>query len=317
MKAERIIPLPLDKKQGAVYAVAAAEEKLKNKVAKVNCLGGGSFGLAFDLEFKNSSHTVVKLLRAKEMLLKEVYDLTLLRNHSPIRFPKVLFSREGDTSIPFDCYAMEKIEGKTAFTSYEMLFLSKQKRIAFAEKVTDALHAIHTCKNNRFGDTANPIYHDWLDCYKPFAEDILEKAEELFAAGQLSPKVMSAMRAAWNKFDVIFSEKVEEACLIHGDLNVGNIMVDNKHEITGFIDPLNSMYADKEYDLFQFNNMTGKRFYLCDIYKRNYGASKYCDQKLAFYGLWNEVFCYIKSGAYFRFIMNPLVKNMHKQLSTL
>lgn len=35
-------------------------------------------------------------------------------------------------------------------------------------------------------------------------------------------------------------------------------------------------------------------------------------QKLAFYGLWNEVYCYIKSGVV-NLIMNPLVKNMTKR----
>lgn len=39
--------------------------------------------------------------------------------------------------------------------------------------------------------------------------------------------------------------------------------------------------------------------------------------KLAFYGLWNEVFCYIRSGVYVGFIMDPLVKNLNKRLKEL
>lgn len=94
-------------------------------------------------------------------------------------------------------------------------------------------------------------------------------------------------------------------------------MVDNLHRVTGFIDPLNCMYADREYDLFQFDNLTGKRFFLSETYRQKYGASKYLDQKLAFYGLWNEVFCYIKSGVLVNIIMNPLVKNMYRQIEKL
>ena len=45
--------------------------------------------------------------------------------------------------------------------------------------------------------------------------------------------------------------------------------------------------------------------------------SKYCKEKLAFYGLWNEVFCYIKSGELINVIMNPLVKNMNKVVKSL
>ena len=139
-------------------------------------------------------------------------------------------------------------------------------------------------------------------------------AEEYFARGRLSGKVIEAMRAAWAKFDVIFSEEPERACLIHGDLNVGNIMVGRGYRLTGFIDPLNSMYADVEYDLFQFDNLTGKRFYLRETYIEKYGASRCCMQKLAFYGLWNEVYCYIKSGVLVNLIMDPLVRNMHRRL---
>ena len=91
-------------------------------------------------------------------------------------------------------------------------------------------------------------------------------------------------------------------------------MVGKGLEITGFIDPLNSMYADREYDLFQFNNLSGKRFFLCDTYLKKYSASEKAEQKLAFYGLWNEVYCFIKAGTLIPFIMNPLVKNMNAVL---
>ena len=77
------------------------------------------------------------------------------------------------------------------------------------------------------------------------------------------------------------------------------------------------MYADLEYDLFQFDNLTSKWFYLRKTYIEKYGASNYCDAKCAFYGLFNEVYCYIKSGMLVKFIMNPLVKNMKKRLAQL
>ena len=256
-------------------------------------------------------------MRAKGMLEKEVHDLKLLARYSTIKIPGVLFTRFADAEIPVDCYGMELIEGKSAFFALGMLLMSKKRRKDFADKVTSALHAIHSCKNDKFGDTMNADCEGWLDHYRPFAEEVLKKAEEYFAAGKLQESVILAMRAAWEKFDVIFSEEVKDACLIHGDLNVGNIMVGKGYKITGFIDPLNSAYADREYDLFQFDNLTGKRFFLRETYIEKYGASRYCLQKLAFYGLWNEVYCYIKSGVLIGFIMDPLVKNMNKRLKEL
>ena len=150
-----------------------------------------------------------------------------------------------------------------------------------------------------------------------FAEAVLRAAEPLCAQKKLDEGILAAMRAAMRKFDAIFCEEVKTASLIHGDLNIANIMVGKGGKLTGLIDPLNAMYADREYGLFQFNNLTGKRFFLCDTYIRKYGASERCAQKLAFYGLWNEVYCTIRSGVLVNLIMKPLVKNMRAQLEGL
>ena len=114
---------------------------------------------------------------------------------------------------------------------------------------------------------------------------------------------------------MIFVEEVKEACLIHGDLNIMNIL--KCGDKLSFIDPLNSMYADREYDLFQFDNLFGKRFFLSELYRKKYGESRRCSVKLAFYGLWNEVFCVIKAGILVPMIMDPLVENMKKMLIEL
>ena len=317
MKAERIEALPLTREQASEYAAIAVRQELGKLAAKVRYMGGGSFGRAVAVQCKDGQKLVVKFLRAKDMMEKEAHDLRLLAKYSTVRVPDVLFTRRGDGVIPVDCYGMEQIGGKSALFALGMLFLGKKRRREFADKVTTALHAIHACKNDQFGDTMHADCDSWLGYYRPFAADVLNKAEEYFAAGQLKEKIILAMRAAWDKFDVIFSEEVKDACLIHGDLNVGNIMVGKGYQITGFIDPLNSAYADREYDLFQFDNLTGKRFFLRETYIKKYGASRYCMQKLAFYGLWNEVYCYIKSGVLVDLIMNPLVKNMNERLKEL
>lgn len=317
MKVERIIPIPLDKTLARAYALKAAALHTGEKTVKAKYLGGGSFGRAFDLTLGGGRHIIVKLLRARDMLNKEVGDLAQLGEISALRMPKVLFTHAASDAVPVDCYGMEKIPGKPAMLAFGMLVMSKKRRRAFAEQVAAAAHAFHERKSDRFGDAAAPEYAEWLDFYKPYAQKVLAKAEALHAEGQLDAAIIMTMRAAWRKFDVIFEEKVTEACLIHGDLNVGNIMVGKHYGITGIIDPLNSMYADREYELFQFNNITGKRFDLCEVYKSKYGASKRCDQKLAFYALWHEVYCYIKAGVLVNFIMKPLVKEMNRRLAEL
>lgn len=317
MKVERIEAIALDKKTAIKYAEKIASRQIGQPVKKIKYLGGGSFGRAYKITFEDGKKIVVKFLRAVDMLEKEIYDLDLIAKNCPVKIPRVLFSCRANGEIPVDCYGMELIEGSNAVFSRSLLLKSKKGRKKFADEVTTALHDIHCCKNGKFGDTLNPTYDSWQDFYKPFANQILNKAEELFSKGELPSKVIQAMRAAWDKFDIIFSEEVKEGCLIHGDLNIANIMIDKKHGISGFIDPLNSMYADREYDLFQFDNLTGKRFFLRETYIEKYGASKFCDAKCAFYGLFNEVYCYIKAGTLVNFIMNPLIKNMNKRLAEL
>ena len=266
------------------------------------------------MTFGDGIEAVVKFLRADGMLEKETHDLCLLSENCGVRMPKVLYSRGADGSIPLDCYIMDKIDGGTLFMSFGKLLYPKSAKLAFADKVTDALHGIHECRSDKFGDTMNPQFSSWLECYEPFMNEVYSAAKQLSEDGQLSYEIVSTMSRARDKFSDIFSQSISDACLIHGDLNVGNIMVGKGLRITGFIDPLNSMYADREYDLFQFNNLTGKRFFLCDTYLKKYGASEKAEQKLAFYALWNEVYCFVKAGTLIPFIMNPLVKNMNAVL---
>lgn len=316
MKAEFITPVALDTKQGETCAARIAERETGQSVSSVRYLGGGSFGKAYRVTNRNGNRIVVKFLRAPDMLKKEVFDLSLLAEHCSTKIPAVLFSHTADDRIPFDCYGMEEIEGKTVLKSLGMWLCSKQKKHDFSLAVTRHQHSIHQCVSDRFGDTMNPTFDTWQACYRPFAEAILNHAERFRKDGKLSAKIFSVLSSAWEKFDLIFSEPVKQAVLIHGDLNIGNIMVDRKKQLSGFIDPLNCMYADVEYDLFQFDNF-GKCFGLSNTYAAQYGVSRLWREKLAFYGLWNEVYCYMKSGVYVPVIMNPLLKNMQKILRRL
>lgn len=316
MKVEIVTPIKLSTRQGEIYAAQVTESELNQTAAQVTYMGGGSFGKAYCVELGNGQSIVIKFLLAPHMIDKEVFDLQLLADNCTAKMPRVLFKRMADASIPVDCYGMEKIEGKPVFLCWKMWLSGKKKKKAFATNVTEHLHRIHQVTCDKFGDTMHPIYDTWQDCYKPFAQEVLLFAEKFYAEGKLAKRIIRVMRKAWEKFDLIFSEKVEKAVLIHGDLNIGNIMADTKGNLVGFIDPLHSMYADVEYDLFQFDNF-GKCFMLRDTYIEKYGASKYYREKLAFYGLWNEVYCYMKSGVYVSIIMNPLVRNMKKILRKL
>ena len=158
------------------------------------------------------------------------------------------------------------------------------------------------------------VYDEWLDFYQPFASDILACARELCKSGKLEKKVIHTMERAWSAFDYIFSDKVETASLIHGDMNVMNIMSDKHLKPLAIIDPLESKWADNEYELFQLRNLTGDKFGLYETYKAKYPVSDKCDIKTSFYALYHEVYAYIISGTKVNFILMPLVKRMNREL---
>lgn len=283
-----------DAKQLAVNIV---EKELNCKVKSIDFLGGGSFGYAYKLNIDAPPYTVVmKACRCENMCEREALELKTLSEDSIIHIPEVYFTYLRDDITPVDFICMEYINGKNCFTDFSKLFFPKSKKREFADKVTSAMHAWHCVTNEKFGYVMNPIYNDWLDYYKPFALDILQTARNMVNNGKLEPYFLAVMERAWDNFDYIFSEKVEHACLIHGDLNVMNIMADEELNPIAIIDPLESKWADPEYDLFQLKNLTGNAFGLYKTYKSKYPTSKNCDLKVAFYSLYNEIYCYISSG---------------------
>lgn len=290
-------------------------QNLKCSVKKVKFISAGSYGRAYKISIDIEPYiVVVKAFKAKGMHRQEAFQLTALAEHSNVKLPKVYFTTDSTNDIPFDCLCMEYLEGKNAFTDFRLLFKPQKAKQRFADAVIDAMLDLHSCTNTKFGSIDNPEYDSWLDYYKPFAQDILSTATELYHNKKLPKCVYKTMLQAWEQFDNIFSEEVRTASLIHGDLNVMNIMVKKPFEFVGIIDPLNAMFADREYDLFQLTNMTGKYFGLYETYKARFNVSKNCDIKCAFYALWNELFCYIKTGHYFKIIMWSIIRQMKKQL---
>ncbi len=307
-----------DKKKLPGLIREVVEERFNAKVLDINFLGGGSFGFAYKVDIDSEpSAIVVKTFKVEGMHKKEAYQLDVLREHSTVKFPKVYFTHDNTPDKPLDCMAMEFVEGRDAFNNFGLLFKSQKAKRAFADKLTEGMHSIHCCTADKFGDVENPTFDSWQEYYKPFVDDVFNKAAKMHECGKLEDYVFNTMKKAYLMYDEIFADEVTTPCLIHGDLNVMNVMVKKPFEISAIIDPLNSMYADKEYDLFQLNNLTGRCFGLYKTYKKKYETSEKCDLKCAFYALWNEVYCYIKTGTAFRLIMYPIVRNMNRQMKKL
>lgn len=306
---------PFNKNEAKAYAIKALENKYECKVNSIKFIGGGSFGYVYKVDIDKEPYTVImKACRTEGICEREAQELALLGADTLIKIPKVLFVCLATAEIPIDFICMEFVEGTNCFTDFAKLLNSKKTKQKFADEITTVIHHWHEQTNDKFGLIGNAVYDEWLDFYKPFAYEILECARDLAKSGKLEKKVIYTMEKAWSAFEYIFSEKVETASLIHGDMNVMNIMSDKHLKPLAIIDPLESKWADKEYELFQLRNLTGEMFGLYDTYKAKYPVSEKCDIKTAFYSLYHEVYCYIISGIKVDFILMPLVKRMNKEL---
>lgn len=289
-------------------------QKLNCKVKKINFIGGGSFGRVYKVILSNNSMVAVKVYLKSSVAENEAYALDLLSKISGVKVPEVYFTVKHTDDIRHDIICMELIKGRNAFTNLSLLFANRKNKKQFAKEVIAGINAIHSVKNDKFGFVNDAVFDTWNDFYKPFADDIYNQAVRANRNGRFDKYILDVMKEAISRYDLIFNEKVNEAVLIHGDLNVMNIMVDKKFKLTGFIDPLNTMYADREYELFQLTNLTGNIFNLLDEYKAVNKVSDNLSQKCAFYSLWNEAMVYLKTGKYTSFIMKSAVKNMKKEL---
>ena len=281
----------VSKKEAQEFAKAVLENTYNTTVKSIKYIGGGSFGFVYKAAIDKEPFTVImKACRSQGICEREASELTLLGADSLIKIPKVYFTFIATDEIPIDFIGMEFVEGTNCFTDFVKLLNSNNTKERFADEITTIIHHWHEQTNDKFGLIGNAVYDEWLDFYQPFAADILDCARELTSSGKLEKKVLATMERAWAAFDYIFSERVEAASLIHGDMNVMNIMSDKQLHPTAIIDPLESKWADKEYELFQLRNLTGDKFRLYDTYKAKYPVSDKCDIKTSFYALYHILF---------------------------
>lgn len=302
-------------RQAEAYAKTVLMREFSSAVTSIRFIGGGSFGFVYEATLDREPHTaIIKGFRCAGMCAREASELRLLAKDSIVKVPEVYFTFTETREIPMDFLCMEKISGTDCFTDFAKLLLPKKTKDAFADAVTSAARHWHEQTGDKFGPIGNAVSDTWFDFYKPFAEEILVEARRMASEGRLEKQALSAMERGWAQFDVIFSEPVEKACLIHGDLNVMNIMADKKLNVTAIIDPLESKWADPEYELFQMRNLTGNLFGLYDTYKRKYRVSNNCDVKTAFYALYHEVYTYIITGSRIHWYLPQMVRRFHKDM---
>lgn len=289
------------------------KSQMNKSVTDLKFIGGGSFGKVFKGVLPDGEYIILKVYRIKGMNKNEARQLEALSKSTSVPMPEVFFTYNDDR---IEMMAMSFIKGSNALNPLFLLKTRAQKQ-NFAESVISGMQEIHSVTNNKFGPVENPTYDSWLKYYD---ENVLTPKltglKELTEKGKYNKKKYETLVKAAEFYKENVKEP-EKAVLIHGDLNIMNIMADRKTmKLFGFIDPCNTLWADREYDLFQLLNMWGSSFYLYDTYKEKCRLSEYADFKIAFFGAVNEAGCLLTSGVHMPLweilCFNRLKKEMKK-----
>ena len=270
-----------------------AEEKLNTKISDIKFIGGGSFGKVYKCTKSDSETIILKAYHVSGMETNEANQLSILGENTSVKMPQVYFTYN-DQEIAVMC--MSFIEGKNTLDP-SFLLKSKAQKQKFANDVIDGQLQWHSIKGEKFGYLENATYDSWKEFYiENKVQKDLYGLKKLMDEGKYSKKNYDLLCRGLDIFKEVVNEP-ESPVLIHGDLNIMNIMADPKDmRLTGFIDPCGSMWADNEYDLFQFLNMWGNAFSLYDTYKSKCKMSEHCDFKVAFYGALHENSMRLKGG---------------------
>ncbi len=268
-------------------------DTLDENIIHLKFIGGGSNGKVYSVITEKNKRFAVKAFRIKGAMQKESNQMILLSKHTKTQMPEVLFLYEDNETA---LMGMTFIEGKNVLNPYFVL-KNKSKKEKFANAVVDTMLEWHSVMVDKFGDMENPSYENWRDYYitekqKPFLEGLSKLADN----GKFSKKNLALLKQATEIYNNLPDES-EKPVLIHGDLNIMNIMADPKSlDLMGIIDPSGSIYANREYDLFQLRNMWGDTFGLYDTYKNKSTLTEFTDFRVAYYGAMNEASCRLSGG---------------------
>ena len=222
-------------------------------------VGTGAFGSVFCANFPTPPcRAAVKVFHNAGDAEKEKLWYSALET-SGVKIPEI-YSSYGE-----NCLVMEYICGTNAAKPPSGCNFARIGKQAAAD-----IAKLHSMRGTGFGRIASEEdlhggrYATWRECYKAIASRQFLKIENAARSGLFSKDVPALLENVFTYFDKIFDEPAYPA-LIHGDLNAENIMI-NSGAYLCMIDPINTMWGDAEYELFQLSENGGGRYNLLENY---------------------------------------------------
>lgn len=219
----------------------------KFEVKEVVELDNGHFNAVYKICLFNGTEYVLKispndsiniLRNEKNIICSEVLAINLVKSTGFVPVPKIVFFSEEKKYIDSSFIIMECLSGSNC--QGKILNYSNEEKEQIFFDLGNLAYSLHKNTSSHFGTVNKTIKCDsWYHAFKSLLNNVLYDIED---ANIKICYDSSAILKLYNNSKIYF-DSVEVPCLIHGDLWLGNVMV-NKKKISGIIDFERSIWGD-------------------------------------------------------------------------
>lgn len=283
----------LQRTNGTTTDAAALEAMLRPvfdaEVRSFGLMHDGAFGTLYDVRLAHRpGRVVVKMQKFAGRAAIERRQLEELRRHAPVRVPDVYACLAGTPSSA-EALVLEHLPG---VEGRRLGALTPAARSRVAGSMIDTILALHGREHPEgYGELDGPWAQRWLDHYRPWAGAVFAELRSRVGSEQApDPLVVKVGERALERIENIFTGRNARPVLVHGDFCLGNLLFDpDTYEVTGLIDPLDSVWGDAERDLVHLAKSDGHRYGLLEEYQRRVPPDDGFELRYWFYMFWTWV----------------------------
>lgn len=253
-------------------------------VISFSYLGEGFYARVYRVTVGTRPEThAVKLYRAGGLARSEAVTLDLMaRAGLPVPQVRRVVERDGLHAL-----ILQDMPGVNLASVSQ---LNTHARAEIGEQIVAALLNQHALTHEGYGDVdGEEFYPVWHEYYYRKCGAMMESLDCAHTLQRLDHDFFRTVATAYAQFDRIFTQEPAAPSLIHGDFNASNLLIDPAAaRLTAILDPMGSMWGDREIELFQLDESVGKEYELLERYRAHYPLSETFELKNAFYRTFAE-----------------------------